>query len=589
MTRLQPLRHLALAATLAAAGAALAQPDPAESKALHALFERQFDDTMARNQQWATYRGDLRFNDRLPDRSPAAEAAADEAQRRFLAEARAIRRERLSPGDRISLDVFIGAREQAIAAQAFDGWRGMGVSALGGVQSEFADLMLVVPMGSAAQVRQLLARMAAYPRLVEQNLDRLRRSQAAGWVPAAPVLERALANLDAQLALPLEQSPYLAPFRRMGSTIPAAERDALQAEGRAAVERDVLPALRRLRAYLADEARPRAPADGSFAHYPQGPAVYAMLVRQMTTTRLEPRQIHELGQRELARARAGMEAVMQEVKWAGDFPSFVNHLYTDPKFFHPSPDALLAGYRDIAKRIDSELPRLFAELPRVPYGVRAMPAFRGPDAAEYYDRPPLDGSRPGWFNANAAGYRAKPTWSMATLAAHEGAPGHHTQNARAMELPALPEFRRNGWYPAYGEGWALYAETLLGEVGLYDDPYARFGHLQSVAFRAARLVVDTGIHTMGWTRQQAIDFMVERTGMNRGFLSSEVDRYTSVPAQALSYMVGQLKIRELRERAATALGPRFDLRRFHNAVIDSGPLPLDVLEGVIDDWIAAQR
>jgi uncharacterized protein (DUF885 family) len=316
--------------------------------------------------------------------------------------------------------------------------------------------------------------------------------------------------------------------------------------------------------------------------------VYELLVRHQTTTDLSAAQIHAIGQRELARLRAEMEAVMQRTGFKGDFAQFIHHLNTDPKFFHAGPDALLAGYRDIAKRIDAEVPRLFAELPRAPYGVRAMPDFAGPDAAENYNGPARDGSSAGYFNANTVGWRTRPTWRMATLTAHEAVPGHHLQIARATELKALPQFRRGGGYTAFVEGWAVYAETLGREIGIYDDPYSLFGHLQWQAFRAARLVVDTGIHRLGWTRQQAIDFMVERTGFERGFVTSEVDRYTSSPGQALGYMIGKLKIDELRDRAKARLGPRFDLRRFHNAVIDQGALPLDILEKVIDEWIATQ-
>ena len=264
-------------------------------------------------------------------------------------------------------------------------------------------------------------------------------------------------------------------------------------------------------------------------------------------------------------------------------------LNSDERFFHKSPEALLAGYRDIAKRIDAEMPRLFAELPRAPYGVRAMPAHMGANRAEYYNGPAADGSRAGFFFANTLAWRKRPIWGMETLVAHEAMPGHHMQIARASELRGLPNFRRTGFgYTAFSEGWALYAETLGFDLGLYTDPYSRFGHLQWQAFRAARLVVDTGVHALGWGRQQAIDFMVERTGVEREFVAGEVDRYTSDPGQALAYMVGKLKFDELRDRAKARLGARFDIRKFHNAVLDNGALPLGTLERLIDEWISAQ-
>jgi uncharacterized protein (DUF885 family) len=279
---------------------------------------------------------------------------------------------------------------------------------------------------------------------------------------------------------------------------------------------------------------------------------------------------------------------MLEMKWQGDFVSFAHYLNTDPQFFHASPQELIASYREIAKRIDPELPRLFAELPRASYGIRAIPSHFGPDSAEYADPPALDGSRPGWFNVNVVGFKTRPKWGQETLTAHEAVPGHHLQMARAAELGELPKFRRSNWFTAYGEGWALYAETLGVDLGLYKDPASRFGHLQAQIFRAARLVVDTGIHAQGWSRQRAIDYMVEQTGEEKGFIESEVDRYTSWPGQALGYMIGELKILELRDRAHTKLGERFDIRRFHMVLLDQGAVPLTVLERQVDEWIAAE-
>jgi uncharacterized protein (DUF885 family) len=579
-------RHLvALAALLLAFCAHAADVDTGQNQALHSLFDRQWEDSARRFPEGSTFRGDTRYNDRLSDQSPAAIEAADLQVRQWLADANAIPREGLSPADRVSLDLFIGQQERRVAEQAFPGYRSMRVSALGGVQADWAELMKVTPMRNRAQVQQLLRRMAAYPLQMDQEIALMRRGVALGWVPSKDVLDRVLAQIDGQLPADTGQSAFYEPFLRLGSDIPAADRIALQAAGRTAVESEIVPAMRKLRAFLAAEAIPHAPANGSLRNYPDGERVYAMVVRQQTTTSLSPAEIHAIGLRELGRLRAEMEAVMSQVKFEGDFGQFVRFLETDPRFFHSSPQALLAGYRDIAKRIDAELPRLFAELPRAPYGVRSMPSFQGPDAAEYYDPPARDGSRAGYFNANTLGWRTRPTWRMATLAAHEAVPGHHLQIARSIELRGLPQFRRGPTYTAYTEGWAVYAETLGREIGLYDDPYSLFGHLQWQAFRAARLVVDTGIHQLGWSRQQAIDFMVERTGFGPAFVTAEVDRYTSVPGQALGYMIGKLKIAELRARAQARLGVRFDLRRFHNAVIDQGALPLDTLERVIDGWI----
>lgn len=582
-----PSAHITPATASAAAAPA---PDAAATRALHTLFERHFERVLDRFPEWSTFRGDGRRDDRLADMSIESLDAWNAETARWRDEASAIDPAKLSHTDRVSRQLFIDQLQRELDIARFAGWRGMRVGALWGVQSALASLLQVQPVRSEVEVERLLARLAAVPRRMEQELVLMRRSQALGYVPARDVLQRAIAQIDAQFANGLEASPYAAPLKRLGPAIPEARCAVLAERLRAALARDVEPPMRALRAYLVDEALPKAPAEGGLAGYPDGRALYEVLVREQTTTKLTARQIHDTGLAELTRVRTQMEAIARETKFeGGDFAAFVRFLNTDARFFSKTPEELLAGYRDWAKRFDAEIPRLFAELPRMPYGIRPMPAFRGPDAAEYYDRPAADGTRAGWFNANAVGFRKKPSWSMATLVAHEAVPGHHLQVARAMELQGLPAFRREGGYTAYVEGWALYAETLGLELGLYEDPYVRFGHLQMQAFRAARLVVDTGIHALGWNRTQAIDFMTERTGLDRGFVTSEVDRYASNPGQALAYMTGQLKIQELRRRATERLGPRFDIRRFHNAVLDQGALPLDVLEAEIDAWIAREE
>ncbi len=569
--------------------AVAADGDAPEAKALHALFDRHWEWSARSFPEFATYRGDHRYGDRLSDASAAAIAERDREVAAFLAEAQAIPRDRLSSTDRLSLAMFINAQQRQVEQAAFPAARGMSLRALGGPQTQLAELLQVVPTRTWAQVEQLLARLAAFPRRMEQEMALIRASAAAGWVPSRDVLQRVLAQIDTQLATPPEGMPHHGPFKRLGREIPAAEQAALQQRGRDAIAQHVVPPLKALRSLISDELLPKAPQEGALRNYPGGDAVYAMFVRQQTTTTLTPAQIHAIGQRELLRLRGEMEGVMKEVGFGGSFAQFALHLHTDPRFFHPSPEALLAGYRDIAKRVDAELPKLFAELPRAPYGIQPMPAHMGANRAEYYNGPAIDGSRAGFFFANTLAWRKRPIWGMETLVAHEAMPGHHLQIARATELRGLPNFRRSGFgYTAFSEGWALYAETLGNELGLYTDPYSRYGHLQWQAFRAARLVADTGVHALGWTRAQAVDFMVDRTGVDREFVESEVDRYTSQPGQALAYMIGKLKFDELRDRAKARLGARFDIRKFHNAVLDNGALPLALLDGLVDEWIVAQ-
>ncbi|MEQ1686243.1 MAG: DUF885 domain-containing protein [Burkholderiaceae bacterium] len=559
--------------------------DPAETKRLHALFDARWEWSMKTFPEWATFVGDHRYGDRLGDASREAEVAIHAVARSDLAAAQAIRRESLSTKDRVSLDIFVLQLQEQLRFEPFLGFRTMSLGALGGFHTDFADLLGASPVGQRRDVENMLARMAAYPKRVDQELMWLREGIKLRWVPPRAVLDRVLPAIDGQFNTDVEKSPFFEPFTRLGKDIPAAEQETLRAQARRAIREQLEPALRRLRAFVVDEYMPAAPASGALGSYPGGAEVYAAQVQSSTTTEQTPAQIHAVGQREMARLRAEMEAVMKEVKFEGSFTAFARHLNTDPKFFHTSAEALLAGYRDIAKRIDPELPKLFAELPRAPYGVRAMPSHFGPDRAEYYSGPGLEGTRAGWFNANVQGLNKRPIWAMESLVAHEAVPGHHLQIARAVELGELPRFRRGGGYTVFGEGWALYAETLGFDLGLYKDPLSRFGHLQWQAVRAARLVVDTGIHALGWSRQQAVDYMIERTGVEPDFVSSEVDRYYSWPAQALAYMTGELKIIELRDRAKAKLGERFDIRQFHRVVLDQGSVPLPVLERAVDGWI----
>jgi uncharacterized protein (DUF885 family) len=584
------IASIGLAAVVACAAAPVVaqEADAQETRTLQTLFERDWEASARDFPEWATYRGDHRFGDKLTDMSAAAIAARDARVQSTLAEARAIRRERLSAADRVSLDLFIERAQRSVEMAAFPAYRTLSLRALGGPHTALPDLLNVSPVQRRDQVEQMIARLAAMPRRIDDEIAQLRRGMAAGYVSSRDVLQRVITQIDTQLPADVTAIPYYTPFTRLSKDIPSAEQTALQTQAREAITRHVVPAMRKLRAFVADEYLPKAPADGALKNYPDGVRVYEMLIRQQTTTKLGAQEIHNIGLRELTRIRAEMEGVMREVKFDGDFAAFVKYLSTDPKFFHTSPESLLAGYRDIAKRLDAEMPKLFAELPRAPYGVQPMPTHMGANRAEYYNGPALDGSRGGTFFANSLSFKRRPMWAMETLVAHETVPGHHTQVARASELKNLPPFRRLGGYTAFSEGWALYAETLGFDLGLYTDPHSRFGHLQAQAFRAARLVTDTGIHALGWNRQQAIDFMVERTGQDREFITGEIDRYTSTPGQALAYMIGKLKFDELRDRAKNKLGAKFDIRRFHNAVLDNGALPLETLDKLVDEWIAEE-
>ncbi len=568
--------------------AQVASPSSASVQA-HAVFDAYWERTAPMFPEWATYRGDHRLGDRLNDGSPQARERWFALVRELRARLQAVPRDALGTQDRLSVAVLERRFDLSLSMEPFSGYESMTVDASPWpFQASFAGLLRSSPMDTEAHARQVLARMGAYPLRVDQEIAKLRLGMADGWVPPKHALEVVLQQLDVQLASRGRASIYFEPFGRLGTQIPEAARERLQAEGAAAIDGRVLPALQHLREFVASEYLARAPQEGGLLRYPHGSDVYAMLVRIETTTNLGPDAIHAIGLEQVALAQQGMEAARREVGFAGDMQAFVRYLNTDPKFFKRNGEEVLAGYRDIIMRTQPELPRLFAQLPRAPVGVRAIPEFMGVGAVESYNGPSLDGTRAGWFNANALAYAVRPTWGMEAIALHEAVPGHHLQIALATELADMPMFRRAQGFTAYIEGWGLYAETLGPELGLYKDAYSRFGFFTNQAWRAARLVVDTGIHAKGWTRQQAIDYMTAATGMERNRVESEVDRYISQPGQALAYMIGELKFIELREKARRALGERFDLRRFHMVVLDNGSLPLDLLENVVDAWIAQE-
>jgi uncharacterized protein (DUF885 family) len=556
---------------------------------LQACFEADWQWRLQTFPDLATQMGDSRYDDRLADRSAAALDAQARHARDVLAQVESIDRSALGPADQISYDVFLHNARLAVAELEFPQLRSWGFSNKGGLHLEFPLLLRSMPMRTERDHRNYLARLVAFSVAVDQEMALLREGIAQRWVTFRGSLAQVPAQIDAQLHADAAQSPLYQPFQSLPAQWDRALRDELQRAAREAIATHYFGALRRLRRFVVDEYLPHSPASGAMSDYPGGAMVYALKVREQTTTTMTPQQIHELGLREVARIRGEMEALMPRTGFKGGFDAFVRRLRTDTRFYWRSADELLAGYRDIAKRVDPELPRLFATLPRMPYGIRAIPAHSGAGAPEFYLPGAADGSRAGWFHANVLALKRRPKWEMEALFLHEAVPGHHLQTARALELAELPMFRRANWSVAYGEGWALYAETLGEQLGLYTDPYAKFGQLRMEIWRAARLVVDTGIHAMGWSHRRAVDWMAERTGTPREEVSAEVDRYFVWPGQALGYKIGQLKILELREQARARLGERFDIRRFHMQVLDHGALPLPVLEQQVMRWIDAEQ
>jgi uncharacterized protein (DUF885 family) len=443
---------------------------------------------------------------------------------------------------------------------------------------------------SASAFENMLARLEALPVMLAQVKELMRRGLEAGLTPPRITLRDVAAQIVSQAPAAADESPLLRAFDRFPEAVPPAEQERLRREAARIYEAKAGPAFRELHDFFLGEYLPRTRETIALRDVPDGEAWYAFLVRQSTTTDLTPDEIHRMGLDEVARIRGLMELVVKDSGFAGTFAGFVDFLRTDPRFFYERAEDLVAGYRDIVKRADPELVRLFGRLPRLPYGVRPVPAYaEKSQTTAYYEPGSPEAGRPGYFYANTYDLRARPKWEMEPLALHEAVPGHHLQIALAQELPALPEFRKHGFYTAYVEGWGLYAESLGGEMGFYQDPYSRFGQLTYEVWRAIRLVVDTGLHALGWPRQQAIDYFISNAGKAEHDIVVEVDRYIVWPGQALAYKIGELKIKELRARSQRALGPAFDVRAFHDQVLGEGALPLEVLDDRIRSWAARAK
>jgi uncharacterized protein (DUF885 family) len=556
---------------------------------LNQLFEIFWQYNMETSPEFATQIGYPGRNDRWSDISAAAIDEQKAMLPRFAAALATIDRAKLGPADQLNYDLGRRRLQSAIEGNRFPGEL-MPISQLGGVHQGVADLLSTAPAATADDYDDLLARLRGLPQVVDQTIALLERGLAAGITPPRVTLRDVPGQVANLLVDDPFSSPMLKPFNNFPATLPEAERARLRREAAAAWTQQVKPAFQKLHDYLEKTYVPRSRETIGMSAMPDGAAWYAYNVRDQTTTNLTPQQIHEIGLGEVKRIRKEMDDLIAKVGFKGSFADFQKFLHTDPRFFYDRPEDLLAGYRDICKRIDPELVRLFGRLPRLPYGVAPVPAYaEKSQTTAYYNGGSLAGARPGLFYANTYDLKSRPKWAMEALTLHEAVPGHHLQISLAQEMENVPEWRRYDGYTAYVEGWGLYSESLGTEIGLYKDPYSKFGQLTAEVWRAIRLVVDTGIHAMGWTRQQAIDYARANSANVEHDITVEVDRYIVWPGQALAYKIGQLKLKELRARAEKELGQGFDLRAFHDAVLGSGALPLDVLEERMNGWIAAGK
>jgi uncharacterized protein (DUF885 family) len=564
------------------AGAASA-PDQAASR-LERLFEATWERELQEDPLAATYIGDTRYNDRWTDMSLPAIERRHGLDRQTLAALRAIPREGLAAAQQLDYDLFAREYEQRLAQYPFKPWL-YAINHQGGIQTlhEVAELL---PFQTTRDYEDWISRLRGVASLVDQHIELLRIAAREGRTQPRVIMERIPAQLAQQAVDSAAQSPFFAPFERFPDGISGAERARLTAAGKAAIEGAVLPAYRRLQQAFNEAYLPATRASVGIDGTPGGADYYRERIVFHTTVRdLDAERIHAIGLAEVARIRAEMLAIKEKVGFAGSLQEFFTHLRTDPRFYYADRKALLQGYIDVTRRIDPNLPRVFRTLPRTPYGVRPIPDTSAPNTTTAYYQPPAnDGSRPGFYYVNLFRPEVRPKYEMEVLSVHEAVPGHHLQIALAMEQASRPKFRRNAGYTAYVEGWALYSESLGEELGLYQDPYSKFGQLTYDMWRAVRLVVDTGMHAKGWSRQQAIDFFKDNAAKTEADIVNEIDRYISWPGQALAYKIGQLRILELRARAEQALGSRFDVRDFHDALLSTGAVPLDVLETHMRQW-----
>jgi uncharacterized protein (DUF885 family) len=603
-------KFLLLAATLLTAAcaaptqtpppAAAAAAAPAESDAgarLRRLFHESDEANLRRNPITALFRGDFRYADRLGDYlSDAYYAAERAAAEQDLAALAAIDRNALNATDKIAYDVFKYQREEDRTDVRPDMLALTAVRPLNHF-SGFHTFYPVLASGrSAAPFRNVedyennVRRHREFASQIDLAIGRFRQGLASGVVETKLTIRNVIDQLDTQLRDAPEASPYYGPAQNFPDAIPEAERVRLRAQLLAAIRDDIFPAYRRLRDFLRDEYLAHARDGVGLVHMRGGDRLYARLIERNTTLPLTADDVHNLGLREVARIRGEMDAIRRQTGFAGTLPQFFEYVRTDRRFEPPSREWLRERYYDIGRRVDARIREIFSTIPRSRLEIREVEAFRERTEAggSYQDGTP-DGARPGIFYYNAYDLPSRRTSGMETLYLHEGSPGHHFQVSLAAENEALPAFMRFGGNTAFVEGWALYAETLWDELGMETDPYQRFGGLNDEMLRAMRLVVDSGIHAKGWTRDQAIQYMLDNSGMSRTEVVAEVERYIAIPGQALAYKLGQLKILELRARAEAALGPRFDLKDFHAQILMSGALPLVVLERKIDDWIASRR
>jgi uncharacterized protein (DUF885 family) len=605
-----PVKHCLLALAIAAAlGACATAPPaaaapqtanaqataPAQDKArrLDALYAQYWEENLALNPLAATYQGDPRYNDQLPNfLSEEYREKSRAFTQRWLDTVQAVGPESLQGQALLSYQIFVRNAQQELAGYRFPGWQ-QPINQF----YNFANTAVQLGSGTGAQPFKTvqdydnwLKRAAQIPVVFDQAIANSRVGMRNGVVQPRVLMLKVIPQLDALIKDRAEDTLFWRPITTLPDSFSPAEKNRLTADYRRLIEAQLMPAYRELRDFIANDYLPATRDTVGLDKLPNGEAWYANNVRETTTTDLTPAQIHQIGLDEVARIHGEIRKVMTEVGYKGDMQAFFKFMADDPQFTFESEDALLAHYRSLEDKVNQKVPALFSLTPKASFEIRAVEPFRAQSASGgSYTRPSEDGTRPGIFYVNTYDLPSRQTWDAEDLFLHEAIPGHHFQLALQQELTDLPTFRRFGREIAFSEGWGLYAESLGRELGLYQDPYSYFGYLQNELWRAIRLVVDTGLHSKDWTREQVIAYMLENSATAETPAISEAERYMAIPAQALAYKMGELKIKELRARSEKALGDKFDIREFHAEVLKDGSVPLDVLEAKIDRWIASKQ
>jgi uncharacterized protein (DUF885 family) len=551
----------------------------------HQLLDDEWDRRLQENPTFASWLGDKRFNNRWQDVSLDAIRQRNKRDQAVLQKLKQTDATKLKGQDRISFELFRREYQDSVDGFRFGGYL-VPLNQRGGIQDEnsLADAM---SFSTVKDYEDWIERLRAFPVYMDQTIALMREGIRRKIIHAKIVIQRVPAQIERQIVDDPMQSLFYKPLKHFDPSIPESEQQRLRQAAAVSITEHVVPSFRKLLTFINDEYLPECYDRVGVWQFPDGEAFYAQRCREFTTTDLTPKQIHEIGLAEVKRIRAQMEQIVRDVTFDGDFREFLSDLRTNPKFYFENPNDLLVAYREVCMRINPQLVKMFRKLPRIPYGIEPIPEHLAPDTTTAYYRPPsADGLRAGTYFVNLYRPEVRPKYEIEVLSVHESVPGHHLQIALAQEIEGIPLFRRYGGYTAFIEGWGLYSESLGSELGLYQDPYSRFGQLTYEMWRAVRLVVDTGMHSLGWTRQQAIDFFAENTAKTMLDIENEVDRYIAWPGQALAYKIGELKIQELRRRAEAKLGDRFDIREFHETVLGNGAVTLDVLERIVDDWIA---